>query len=330
VAVVLTLRKAISPGAPATGGRNSVELGTEAERARRHARWTRADLIDQMTGLMRGYELSWLYGRAQLEATAQPAAQREIRAQLKRLRQETERAAQAAIRQAYQAQFGYGKRAGWNWRDLDEAEDKFVRRLRQEEYVFATRFLDDIERGRLVMPLEERAKLYGQAGDEAFWWGFLYADQSADQYVRWVTSEAEHCPDCLYLSGELPPKEMEKYANANPNSLPLGGRWGTGVYSAQELATLAIVPQSGELLCTTNCQCHLERVTRPPGKPGARLQRKPFRSLAPKPVQPKYEEKRSRVRTKRVKRDGTIQKGVLSVLEQDLLRVLHGGERRER
>jgi len=171
------------------------------------------------------------------------------------------------------------------------------------------------------MPVEKRAVLYGNASDEAFWWGFLYADQSSDRYVRWVTAEAEHCDDCLYLAGELPPEELEKHEN--PNTVPLGGRWGVGVYSAQELALLGVVPQSGKLRCTTNCKCHLERATRPEGKPQTGLQRTPFRSLVPKHVQARYEERRRRYDTRRVKRDTTLAKGVgVADAEEELLAVI--------
>ena len=311
--LAVILRKAIKPLAPATGGRDRDELDHEAGRARTHAQWTRSDLTDQMVGMFRTYDATVRYGRAQIEATPLVPQQRAIRRDLRAIRKDTERAIQGAIRQAYSAQLAYGKRAAWNWRDLDVAEDKFVQRLRQEEFAFVSRFLDDIDAQRLVMPLEQRARLYGQAGDEAFWWGFLYADQSADQYLKWVRSPDESCPDCLYLAGDLSAEDLADYTN--PNAIPVGGRWRNGVYSAQELARLAIVPQSGELTCTTNCKCRLERVLRPEGKPQSRMQRRPFRSLQPKYVQPRYEEKRRRVRTKRVKRGGAIQKA----LEQSIL-----------
>jgi hypothetical protein len=313
------LFKAVEPGAPATGGRDRADLEAEAARALAHSRETRLDLAAEMAGLYSAYAAAWRYGQAHLQMTPHPAERQTIRAELARARQLTERAAQAAIRQAYARQFGLGKHVGWNWRDLDAAEDKFLLRLRREEYVFVGRFLDDIEAGRGVMPLEQRATLYGQASDEAFWWGFLYADQSADRYLRWVIGEAEHCTDCLYLAGELPPEALARYAN--PNTVPQGGRWGTGVYSAQELALLGVVPQSGKLRCTTNCRCHLERATRPAGKPQSRVQRVPFRSLEPKYVQPEYEARRQRYNIRRVKRDTTLAKG-LAEAEEQLLAVV--------
>ena len=99
----------------------------------------------------------------------------------------------------------------------------------------------------------------------------------------------EHCADCLWLAGRLDILESRIYdavavrqakdpsAGLTPTESLLlakiaekkptqGGRWGTGVYRAQELAKMGVVPQSGELVCTTNCKCHLEDAERPPGK----------------------------------------------------------------
>ena len=134
-----------------------------------------------------------------------------------------------------------------------------------------------------------------------------------------------NCDDCLYLAGNLPADRVPK-TNPNPD-LEHGGRWGVGVYTAQELARLAIVPQSGELRCTTNCKCRLVDVERPPGKPSGPLQRQPFRSLAPKLVQEKYEKKREPYRTRRVKRDGKLERGgglkkaLLALIRYDLRRI---------
>ena len=61
-----------------------------------------------------------------------------------------------------------------------------------------------------------------------------------------------------------------------------GGRWGNGVYSARELAAMAIAPQSGKLTCTTQCHCKLEDVPRPEGKPRGKEAASAFVSLEPK------------------------------------------------
>ncbi|MGD9496251.1 MAG: hypothetical protein AB7Y46_08070 [Armatimonadota bacterium] len=302
------LVKAIGPGAPATGARDRADLDREARRAARHAQYAVAALREEMVGLMCAYERAVAYAR-QAEA-ASPRRRAAIRADLKALRDRTERAAQGAIRNAYTLCFGYGKRRGWNWRDTDEAEDKFLLRLRREEFVFVQRFLDDIDGGRTVMPVAERAALYGNAASEAMWWGYLYADLSPDRYVRWVTHPAEHCPDCLFLAGELGAAASNYLV---PTALHHGGRWGNGVYAARELADMGIVPQSGALRCTTNCKCTLQRVARPKRPPKSGMARERFRSLQPKPVQPQYEERRKRYLTRRVKRDSSLAKSLKSV-----------------
>ncbi len=283
-------------------GVGAEKMQQEARKAKARSQQIRSDLQDQAVAMFSAYRRAVEGGEGE---------------DLEDLRATVERGLKASIRQAYGEQFRLGKRYGWNWEDLDAAEEKFVQRLRREEYVFVKRFLDDIESGNLTMPLEQRAGLYGNAGDEAFWQGYLYADQSRGRYIHWRTHEAESCPDCLFLAGELPPEELAKYGNPNP-TLQHGGRWGTGDYSAQELARLAIVPQGGELRCTTNCQCELEATVRPKGTPQTQVQRVPFRSLAPKHVEPEYEKKRSRYRTKRIQRDGTVERG-RGGLEKSLL-----------
>jgi len=329
--IIADLLKAIKPGDPATGGQSYEDLQQEARRAHVLSAGVHADLQDEMIGLFRGYAVAVGEAHARMEqAGPLMAERRRVRRELRELRADVERAAKAAIRQAYDRQFELGKRAGWNWRSVDPAEEKFLVRLRREEYVFVRRFLDDIEAGRIAMPIEQRATLYGNASQEAFWWGFLYADQSSDRYVCWVISDAEHCPDCLYLSGNVDERTRAAYRDGKlPNSLPPGGRWGNGVYSAQELARLGVVPQSGKLRCTTNCRCRLERVERPEGRPQGKLQRRPYRSLAPKPVQPRYEERRKRYEIKRVQRSGRVEKALtardlLALIVADLRRIARG------
>ncbi|MEA3401108.1 MAG: hypothetical protein U9R79_07690 [Armatimonadota bacterium] len=322
VAQTDALLKAVQPGDPATGGRDVDDLEREARLAQVHGGYVRRDLQQQMQTMFRVYAATRKYANARLREVDLDEA-REIRDELKQIREDTERGLKAAIRQAYYRQFESGKRAGWNWRAIDPAEAKFLERLRREEYVFAKRFLHDIELGRCKMPIDQRATLYGNASDEAFWWGFLYGDQSSDRYVRWVmTPELESCPDCLYLSGDIDAETLERHDN--PNALPVGGRWGNGVYTAQELTMLGVVPQSGKLRCTTNCKCHLERAERPAGDPQSKLQRKPYQSLAPKPVQERYERKRRRYETKRVKRDTSLVKGILGRVLEDVRKAVMG------
>jgi len=285
-------------------------MGEEALKARAASLRMKADLQAQMVGAFTAYDATVRYARRRLVTETNDEVRRALLEDLEEVRARTERGLQASIRVAYREQFRLGKRYGWNWSDLDAAEEKFVERLRRDEYVFVRRFLDDIGARRVRMSIEQRAALYGNAGEEAFWHGYLYADQSSGRYLRWRTHEAEHCPDCLYLAGELPDEELAKYAPDNQNpDLAHGGRWGNGTYEVQELTRLGIVPQSGELRCTTNCKCHLEECERPATAPEGNVQRVPFVSLAPKPVEEPYASKRSGKRTKRVQRSGKVERG---------------------
>ena len=189
----------------------------------------------------------------------------------------------------YQTQFAAGRRLAGNDKRLSSNEREMIRRLANNEAQFAINALLDAQTGDYTMNLEQRGTLYGNALDEAKWLGFLYGDLSNDRFVAWRYDEAENCIDCLWLAGRLDILEARIYEQVaarqakNPDAgltpteslllakiaekLPTqGGRWGVGVYRAQELAHMGVVPQSGELACTTNCKCHLEDAARPAGK----------------------------------------------------------------
>ena len=111
----------------------------------------------------------------------------------------------------------------------------------------------DVKEGKGTMPYGQRADLYGNASIEASWAGFVAADLSHNRWLRWVEgaenaegNPVEHCVDCDRLSG----KEVKFPGD--------GGRWGDGVYSANEIMRSGIFPGSGRLTCTTRCQCRLE------------------------------------------------------------------------
>jgi hypothetical protein len=298
------LCKAIKPGDPATAGLSREELYGLSSEARARSEASVTNLQDMAVGIFTNYERLWHYAQMELSRTRKRADKRAIIEDLQKARSQTERALQGAIREAYSTQFAQGRVAGWNMRPGAEAEEKAAVRLRRDEFVFVKRFLDDIEHGRTRMPIEQRAMLYGNAAREAFWQGWLYADQSSDRYVRWVNHEAEHCPDCTYMSGAILPGVLKNLVN--PNLMSPGGRWGNGVYSAQELLKLGVVPQSGTLRCTTRCRCRLERAERPEEKPSGALQARPYVSLAPKLVQKPYQDRRRRYQPRRIKRDGRV------------------------
>jgi len=303
------VQKAIEAGGPAMAGFSPDELALDVRDAQRDAEEVRDELRAIAVGLFTGYDRVHRFGQAAVASARTNREKAAVRGEIADARVKTEYALKAAIRRSYKGMFQNGKVLGYNVRGPDKAERKFLERLRREEFVFVKRFLDDIEQGRCKMPVEDRAALYGNAANEAMWFGFVYADQSPDRYLRWVLSDEEACPDCLYLAGQGMAQGFD-----NPNAeLQLGGRWGNGVYSAQELALLAVVPQSGKLRCTTRCRCHLEETGKPRRAPVGKVQRKPFKSLAPKPVQAQYEKRRKRQETKRVRRGGTVvRKGVLS------------------
>ena len=307
------LAKAILAGGPSMGGLSPDELAWDAREARADADEVTGDLRTLAVGLFSNYDVAYRYGTQARKGARSAGRKREIAAELRQARKTTELALRAAIRRAYREQLVNGKLAAFNVRPPDKAERRFLERLRREEYVFVGRFLDDIERGRIKMPVVERAALYGNAAMEAYWFGLVYGDQSPDRYLGWQRSPAESCPDCLYLAGDMSQATLAlgDLVNVNPDVAP-GGRWGNGIYSAQELALLGVVPRSGKLRCTTRCQCELVPVLRPEAEPQGAIQRTPYRSLAPKYVQPQYEQRRRRHDTKRVRRDGTVVRKGLS------------------
>ena len=211
----------------------------------------------------------------------------------------------------YETAFAHGLRAGGATREMVQNEEEMVKRLRLNENAYAQNFLTDIVQAEGTMSYKRRAKLYGQALEEAYWMGYVYADLSADRYIQWKLGrggrgrgwkEAEHCPDCSWLSGEghwlVEDGIFEKLGiadEAEARARGLGGRWGNGVYLARELAAMGIFPQSGKLTCTTNCKCVIVPAKRPEGKPIGKELRRPFRSLVPKEFTGTHRGKRGKV-----------------------------------
>jgi len=192
-----------------------------------------------------------------------------------------------AMRAFYQRAFELGLQAGGAGRGLLDNEQKLVERVRRNEYAYLDNFITDLRHREGSMPYDRRAQLYVNALEEVYWMGYVYADLSPDRYVQWVSHGDESCVDCAYMSGD---KERLAELGFDPESpelaaqmgFPPGGRWGKGVYSAQELAKLGIFPQSGALACTTNCHCKLASARRPKWKPEGSPAARRFRSLQPK------------------------------------------------
>lgn len=260
----------------------------------------RAELTGLMTRALPGYE-DHMRLLAEVLKTAKTTRRHELLEQRKRLYETAKWTLRTHLSRYYTDQFINGKRMAGSARGLQRNEREVLRRLVNNEMEYMINALLDAETGDYIHSLAWRGKLYGNAVNEALWMGYLYADLSSGRYVRWVLNPAEHCLDCLYLAGALDLAEQEIMAQVGRREQPVptererhllaviaaakptqGGRWGTGVYRAQELARLAIFPQAGRLACTTNCKCRLEPAERPQGKPRRREAQEPWQPLIPK------------------------------------------------
>lgn len=263
---------------------------------RRDAELDAEELRNEFTGLMQrelvGYEEAY-------------HALRDLHRNTKPLKDRTKWIWRTHFNRYYRDQFVNGKRMAGHSGKLQQNEKEIIRRLANNEAEYAFNAMIDAETGEYTMPLNQRGTLYGNAVDEMLWLGFLYGDLSQGRLVKWVLSTAEHCIDCLWLAGRLDileneirdkiaargdkgkpaeptPVEQELLDIIDANRDTQGGRWGNGVYRAQELARMAIVPQSGRLVCTTNCKCMLEDAERPVKKPKQKEARERWESLLPK------------------------------------------------
>jgi len=192
----------------------------------------------------------------------------------------------------YERAFEFGLRAGG--RNIDEKpvsqrEGEIIRRLRINENAYAGNFLTDIAHGEGTLNYKQRAQMYVKALEEVYWLGYVYSDLSRDRYIKWTLRSkgksnwggSDPCIDCAWLGGDFAALEQ---LGIDPDIAKMngaGGRWGNGVYAVQELARMAVAPQSGKLTCTTHCHCQLKTVERPAGTP---LHAKflPWRSQLPK------------------------------------------------
>lgn len=205
---------------------------------------------------------------------------------IKRVHQRSIAILNATFARSYEFAFTCGLVAGGAARLPAPNELQMIRQQRLNENAYAANFLTDAASGEGVMDYKRRAKMYAQALEEVYWQGYLYADLSADRFVRWVIRHDpwgkpdENCVDCALLSGDTDGLSKTKLDLVLSSGRQVGGRWGNGVYQARELARIGIAPQSGKLACTTNCRCRLEPAQRPEGKGGETLPR--FVSLRPK------------------------------------------------
>lgn len=190
-----------------------------------------------------------------------------------------------AMKPFYQRAFELGLQAGGAGRGILDNEEKLLERVRKNEYAYLDNFITDLRHREGSMSYDRRAQLYVNALQEVYWMGYVYADLSADRYVRWVCQGEEPCVDCAYMAGRTDALVQRGFAPESAEGhmgFPPGGRWGDGTYSARELARLGVFPQSGALACTTNCHCKLVTAQRPAAKPEGAPAGRPFRSLQPK------------------------------------------------
>ncbi len=228
---------------------------------------TTAELTGRMERVFVDYKDHW-DALTELKGLLPKKRGAEIAERRRQLHARTAWRLRADFTRLYRDQFRNGKGMGGNLRPLQHNEQEIVRRMVNQEMEFALNALLDCETGEFKMDLVARGRLYGNALGEAAQAGFVYANLAPDRYIRWRLGHprTEDCPDCLWLAGSMNRQQGER--DFGESALRgMGGRWGNGVYRAQELARMGIFPQSGRLICTTACQCRLEEVSRPAGTP---------------------------------------------------------------
>lgn len=123
-----------------------------------------------------------------------------------------------------QSMFAVGGRA-----NMTQANWGRVGGVLRDEYRYLSRFANDIASGR-VSEAQALARIqqYGNATYQSYWREYAHTSSGL---LYWRLSPAEHCGDCLTLSGDSP-------------------------YTAQTIPTY---PGAGQTTCRGNCRCYLER-----------------------------------------------------------------------
>jgi len=221
-----------------------------------------------------------------------PAAQAQLTGLLDRMHLRTTAQLRTSFNITYERAFELGLRGAGAARGIMRNEELMVADLIENEAAYAKNFSTDVawREGRLAY--DQRADLYGNALEELYWLGYVYGDLSRGRYIRWAMAPAAEggnnwgkhkpCIDCSWISGNL--RVLEEYFQIDPQvakAQGAGGRWGNGVYLAQELAQMAVVPKSGKLTCTTRCRCKLQPSRKPLSAPRHR-KFLPWQSQLPK------------------------------------------------
>ena len=142
------------------------------------------------------------------------------------------------IRQAYLHSFIEGKIAGGGSGRiaLRPDEERWLKKLRFDEYRYLKKFLDDIDKGRGQMNYQRRMRMYADALKGPYWAGWALGNRDPRRTIIWRADlKAEHCPDCILLNGTI-------------WSAPAFAKWvrKTGILPGQNVQ------------CLSNCKCRLE------------------------------------------------------------------------
>lgn len=142
------------------------------------------------------------------------------------------------IRESYRRAFELGKRMAGNLHAIEPQEERWLRRLRYDEFRYLRGFLDDIDAGRGVIAYERRMDMYEKAIREVAWMGWIIGNRDRRRRIVWhYRPGAEHCSDCARYNGRS---------------------WTVEGF-LRHVRKTGHLPQSGSLECLGyNCGCWLE------------------------------------------------------------------------
>lgn len=245
------LAKALKIGGPAHAGLSASEVENRQSAARAALPALQRAFVDDLSANFAAWDAA--IDLAHEAATGVGAVQLSFDGALElqgRVWRVVERDARAVIRDAYRQAWQTGREAAGNFAPMGTDEQKQLERMYRAQQNYWLNLLKDRSNGTGQMDFGQRTNMYGNALRAAFWAGQVLADLSGDVFWKWRLSDRENCGDCLKLARS--------------------GRFGSGVYSARELARMGVFPGSGDTQCLTQCGCELERTARPQRAPRGR------------------------------------------------------------
>lgn len=155
-------------------------------------------------------------------------------------RGQAERRLKREIREHYRTAFELGKRMAGNLYLIEPSEEKWLRKLRYDEFKYLRGFLDDIDNGEGKMPYPARMDMYEKAIREVGWMGWLIGNRDRHRRIVWHYSPLkEHCRDCEEYDGKV---------------------WTIEGF-IKHVQKTGHLPQSGSLECLGyHCGCYLEEL----------------------------------------------------------------------